>query len=142
MKLSDIYTTILSAVTTTTGHSYTLDRAPQVNFSDGYSGTYRYLRPSRITKERRSQGAPETVVEMEVGILSLKPGQDDITAAEDELDTLLNTLLRTGQIAPNIIVYAASTMPTNTQYLTEEGLDAEVPVLAATATIAIRGYYV
>ena len=141
MKLSDIYSTILASVNTITEQTYVIDRAPQVNFSDGYSGTYRYIRPSRITKERRSQGAPETVVEVEVGILAIKPSQDDITAAEDELDSLLNSLLRTGQIAPNIIVYAASTAPTNTQYLAEEGLDAEVPVLACTATIAIRGYY-
>ena len=141
MKLSDIYFTLIEYISDVTGKSYVLNRAPQVNFSDGFSGVYRYVRPSRITKERRSQGAPETVVEMEVGLLALKPNETTIQDAEDELDGLLNALLRTGQIAPNIIVYAASCAPVNPTYTSDEGLSAEVPVLIAQANVAIRGYY-
>ena len=140
-SISDIYNALYTTISTITGQSYVFDRSPQVNFSEGQSGVYRYYRPSRIAKERRSQGTPETVVEFEVGILSLKPSEVEITSAEDELDGLLQSLLRIGQIADNVLVYAANTAPTNTQYVSDEGLSAEVPVLACVATIAVRAYY-
>lgn len=141
MKLSDIYNIIKAKVDELTGHLYLIDRSPQVNFSDGRRGPYRYIRPARIAKERRSQGTPETTIEVEVGILSMAAKDADIAAAEDELDGLLNSLLRLGQIAPNVLIFAANTNPTQEQYLSTEGLDAEVPVIEAVATIAIRGYY-
>lgn len=141
MKLSDIYATILSTVCSLTGETYVLDRSPQQNFSDGYKGTYRYIKPALISKERRSQGVPETIINVEVGILSLDADDTNLTAAEDELDGLLNTLLRRAQIADNLLIYAAQTSPAQEQYLTSEGLDSEIRVCEAIATISIRGYY-
>ena len=140
-SVTDIYNAILSTVNTITGQTYVLDRAPQKNFSDGFSGCYRYLRPTTIQKERRSQGAPETIVTMEVGILSLDATESSIEAVEDELDLLLNSLLRIGQIEQNVLVYAADCTPTAAQYLAEEGLNAEIQVVAARANISVRGYY-
>lgn len=140
-SISDIYNALYTTISTITGQSYVFDRAPQVNFSEGYSGAYRYYRPSRVTKERRSQGTPETVISFDLGIIQLKPSEVEITAAEDELDILLNSLLRIGQIEDNVLVYAAETRPTNMTYTSEEGLGAEVPVLIAQATISVRGYY-
>ena len=141
MKLSEIYTLLKAAIEEITGQTYVFDRAPAVNFSEGYSGTYRYIRPASIVKERRSQGTPETRINMQIGILAFHPTATDIDAAEDELDGLLTRLLRRAQIADNVLIYAAETNPTNNQIIAQEGLDSEVQVLGAVATIALRAYY-
>ena len=141
MTLSDIYNAILAKVNTLTGQTYILDRNPQKNFSEGQSGVYRFLKPSGVEKERRSQGTPESRITVQVGILQLSDKAADMAAAEDELDALTTSLLRTAQIGDNLIVYAAATEPASGQYLDSEALDAEVPFVEATANLAIRGYY-
>lgn len=141
MKLSDIYNAILAKVNTLTGETYILDRDPQKNFSEDRSGVYRFLRPTAIEKERRTQMTPETRITVQVGIIRLSDKAADMTAAEDELDALVNALLRTAQIGENLIVYAASTEPASGQYIETEALDSEVPFIQATANLAIRGYY-
>lgn len=142
MKLTDIYTTLQTNIQTITGQTYVIDRAPQPNFSEGRSGVYRFIRPSSISKTRRTHGAPETIINCEVGIVALKPSSDLIDSAEDELDNLLNTLLRLDELAPNLIIYAAETRPTSEQIVNADGLDSEYKVLEAQATISIRGYYI
>ena len=139
--ISDIYNAVYTTILTVTGQSYVFDRAPQINFSEGQSGFYRYYRPSGVSKARRSQGTPETIVSFEVGIVALKPSEQEISAAEDELDGLLQSLLRIGQIEDNVLVYATETRPTNTQYVNDSALDNEIPVLSAVATISVRAYY-
>lgn len=142
MTLSDIYRAIQTKVNTLTGQTYVLTRNPQQNFSEGTSGVYRYLQPTGVSKERRSQGAPETIVQVKVGILQVSGKEADISSAEDEIDSMLNAILRSAQVGDNLIVYASQTAPVGEHYLDADGLDAEVPVLEATATIAIRAYYV
>lgn len=141
MTLSDIYNAILAKVNTLTGQTYVLDRNPQKNFSEGHAGTYRFLKPASVEKERRSQGVPESRITVQVGIMQMSSKESDMSAAEDELDALINSLLRTAQIGDNLIVYAASTEPASGQYLDADALDAEVPFIEATANIAMRGYY-
>lgn len=142
MTLSTIYETIVSTVSSLTSQTYVLDRSPQKNFSEGFAGVYRYVRPAGVRKERITHGAPLTVITVEVGILALLRATPALmTEFEEEIDSLLNGLLSRAQLADNLIVSAADTQPSQEQILSTEGLDAEVQVVEAIANITIRGFY-
>lgn len=141
MTLTEIYAIVKLKADTITGQSYVIDRAPSVNFSEEYSGVYRFIRPAGVNKERTTRGKVQTTLNIEVGILSTGQASTNIDSIEDEIDGLLNAILGEAQIAPNLIVYAAECRPTSEQIINSEGLEAEVPVIEATATIGIRAFY-